>query len=311
MNQVQKGSNGAAALVSRAIAKPRYLAAWTAGFLRTRPFVWELLNREGRAIHRRHVPDLDDVQLRVLHDLSQDGIALVHIDELFPDARMLPSMVETFEQHQDEGRPTERKPFLEYIYTAGSTIELDNPFIEFSLDRRILDVVNRYMEMCTKLIYFELAVSRVVEAGAVAAASQRWHRDPGMKRIVKTFLYLSDVNEDSGPFMYGAGTQLGGRHAKTIRQLQFGRHGSYPSNGVVESIVPQEDIRVCTGRAGTVVFADTIGLHKGGYSSKNSRTMYTGCYVAGGDALKPMFKTPAGFQALLPALNPVSRFSVS
>jgi hypothetical protein len=86
------------------------------------------------------VPDLDEVQQRVLHDLSRDGIALVHIDELLPGAELLRRMVETFEQHRDEGRPTERKPFLDYIYTAGSTIDLDNPFIEFSLNRLISEL---------------------------------------------------------------------------------------------------------------------------------------------------------------------------
>ena len=39
--------------------------------------------------------------------------------------------------------------------------------------------------------------------------------------------------------------------------------------------VPKNDIRVCTGRAGTVVFCDTTTLHRGGYATKSERTMFT------------------------------------
>jgi hypothetical protein len=283
-----------------------------AGFLRTRPLVWEFLNKDAKAIYRENPPELDDVQRRVLGALKQDGIALVHLDELFPGTDVFSPLVEHLDRRRHEAEIFEKKPFLEYIYTSGSTIELDNPFIQFSLQRRILDIVNEYIEMCSKLIYFELAISKVLDKDATAAASQRWHRDPGMKKILKTFLYLTDVDESSGPFMYGVGTQLGGPNGKSIRQLQFGRHGFYPEGGVVESTVSPEELKVCTGRAGTLIFADTIGLHRGGFSTGNSRIMYTSTFVAEGDKLKRVFKVPEGFNSQLSALvDPVSRFTLS
>jgi hypothetical protein len=65
----------------------------------------------------------------------RDRIALVHIDHLLPGAGLLRCMIETFEQHRDEGRRTEKKPLLDYIYTAGLRIELDNSFAARTLQR--------------------------------------------------------------------------------------------------------------------------------------------------------------------------------
>ena len=313
MQKSHGNGGGFADWASRAIAQPRYLAAWTAGFLRTRPLVWELVNRDGMALHQENPPELDEVQRRVVDSLNKDGIASVHLDELFPGEEVFAGLVEEFDrrQHEAKVREDKAKPFLEYIYREGSTIQLENPFIEFSLNRKILNIVNQYMNMCAKLIYFELAISNVIDASTPAVGSQRWHRDPGMKKILKSFLYLSDVDEDSGPFMYGVGTQPGGRNAKEIGQIQFGRHGYYPPDGVVERVVPEDDLIACTGRAGTVVFCNTLGLHRGGFSTGNRRIMYTSTFVAEGDRLKPIFKIPDGFAAQLSALDPVTRFAVS
>jgi hypothetical protein len=310
----QEGNNrNFAGWASRAIARPRSMAAWTAGFLRTRPLVWKALNRDGAALHQENTPELDQVQRRVVDSLNRDGIASVHLDELFPGEDMFAGLVEEFDRRKHEAKVREDggKPFLEYIYREGSTIQLENPFVKFSLNRRVLDIVNQYMNMCAKLIYFELAISNVIDTSMPAAGSQRWHRDPGMKKLLKSFLYLSDVGENSGPFMYGVGTQPGGRNAKEIGQIQFGRHGYYPPDGAVERVVPEDDLIACTGRAGTLIFCNTLGLHRGGFSTGNRRIMYTSTFVAEGDRQRPIFKIPEGFAAQLPTLDPVSRFAVS
>jgi len=313
VNPSEKNNRNVVGWASRTIAQSRNMAGWTTGFMRTRPLVWEFMNRDGIALYKETAHELDEVQQRVVKSLNKDGIAFVHLDELFPGEDVFAGLLEEFDRrkHESKVREDKVKPFLEYIYRAGSTIQLENPFIKFSLNRRVLDIVNQYMNMCTKLIYFELAISNVIDASTPPSGSQRWHRDPGMKKILKSFVYLSDVDENSGPFMYGVGTQPGGRNAREIGQIQFGRHGCYPPDGLVERVVPEDELRACTGRAGTLIFCNTLGLHKGGFSTGNRRIMYTSTFVGEGDRLKPIFKVPEGFATQLPALDPVSRFAVS
>lgn len=190
-------------------------------------------------------------------------------------------------------------------------IDVNSPFGRFSLGPAVLDIVNAYLGTCSKLIHFDLAATHVMPLGAKPMKSQRWHRDPGLKRIVKTFLYLSDVDEASGPFTYVLASHAGGRWGGLFPQPQFGRHGLYPAEGAVDQTVPAYDIKACTGRAGTVIFCDTTGLHKGGYSVSKSRVMYTSVYVAAGDVQKPLFRRPRDIEAHTSTLTAAARFAIT
>ena len=300
----------------RALRSPEYITFWTYSLLRTTPPVWNLLNKAGKTLYEEHRPNLDELQQKVLTGLVENGIALVHLDDIFPDASLIADLREHFELHEGKAKAGSKKTFLRYLSAdilngEVPIIDLDNPFIRLSLNPRILNIVNSYIGICSKLIYFELAMTNLMSAGAAPMGSQRWHRDPGMKRIVKMFIYLTEVDEETGPFAYVLGSHAGGQWRRLFAQKQFGRRGIYPPEGVVDKVVPKSDIRVCTGRAGTVIFCDTTGLHRGGYSVSKSRVMYTSVYVAEGDVIKRKFRYPEDFDVRIKALGPTSRFAVT
>ena len=132
-----------------------------------------------------------------------------------------------------------------------------------------------------------------------------------MKKLIKIFIYLNDVDEENGPFKYIHQSHASGRLGTLFPQRQFGRHGFYPPEGSVEKQVSKNDIKSFIGRAGTVVFCDTTGLHKGGYSISRTRIMFTSMFATEGDVIKPMFKYPIDFQERTNTLNTVSRFTVT
>ena len=148
--------------------------------------------------------------------------------------------------------------------------------------------------------------------GEASVDSQWWCRDRVMKRILKVISCPTAVDEESGPFTYVLGSQIGGgRWRRLFPQKQFGLHGIYPGEGAVDKVVPKSDMKVCTGTAGAVIFCDTTGLRKGGYSLSKSRVMHTSMYVAEGDAKKPKFRYPQDFREQIHALSAVSRFAVT
>jgi ectoine hydroxylase-related dioxygenase (phytanoyl-CoA dioxygenase family) len=118
----------------------------------------------------------------------------------------------------------------------------------------------------------------VVPIDSEAYLSQRWHRDPEDKKLVKVFMYINDVDEGTGPFTYVVGSQYGGKWRYLFPQRPPA--GSYPIQGGVEKIVKQSDIKVCVAPAGTIIFCDTSGLHKGGFSTEKSRLMSMSCFVS-------------------------------
>ena len=297
------------------IKAARYVAASAYAFVRSRTPVWSLLNRAGTTLYQQQPPDLDPMQMAVASGLMEDGISITHLDEILPGSDLLSRMRERMDLREEKTKSGARKTFLRFAWADLSqekpTIDLDNPFMEFSLSREVLDIVNSYMATCSKLMSFDLAITNTMADGEAPIGSQRWHRDPGMNRLIKVFVYLNDVDESGGPFMYVRQSHLGGRWRKLFPQKQFGRHGFYPPDGAIAETVPENDIAVCIGVAGTIIFCDTTGLHKGGYSIAQPRIMFTSMYVAPGDLIKPLFNRPVDFDHRISTLDVVSRFAAS
>lgn len=93
---------------------------------------------------------------------------------------------------------------------------------------------------------------------------------------IKAFLYLTDVTEDDSPFVYAKGTHKRGpwRDYKELEAVERGHVGSWghyfqmelkyllATHGLSETMV--------TGPAGTLLIANTIGLHRGTAPSATS-----------------------------------------
>lgn len=298
--------------LSRMLAALRNPILSTYSFLRKNPPVWNFLNRAGKKYYKECPPNLDLLQQKLVSELVKNGVTLTHLEELFPGQDVLLSLIKELKLRENDENVGKSKPFQKYSLGQGSMIDLESAFIQLSLQPRALEIASAYMGLYAKLIYFELATSNLLmNAGDAAMGSQRWHRDPGMNRIVKMFTYLTDVDEETGPFTYVLQSHEFGRWGKIFPQKQFGRHGFYPPDGAVEKKVPKSDIKVCVGKAGSVIFCDTTGLHRGGYAISKPRIMYTSAYMQEGQLIKSLYRYPSDFNERIKGLNAVSRFAVT
>ena len=75
--------------------------------------------------------------------------------------------------------------------------------------KRLLDIANTYLGMWAKLEYVD--VWYTPPSTGRAPSSQRWHRDFNDRHLLKAFLYLVDVDEETGPFEYVPRTAPGQR----------------------------------------------------------------------------------------------------
>jgi hypothetical protein len=111
-----------------------------------------------------------------------------------------------------------------------------------------------------------------------AMHSQLWHRDPEEKKMIKVFIYLNDVNENNGPFFYVKGSQPSGKSKISKFAPQYLPKGSYPDEATVKNTILLDQIVCAKGKAGTIIFCDTAGLHKGGFAVEGERKMSTGFF---------------------------------
>lgn len=297
------------------------------------PIWYHVLNRKAKKMWRAHQSDSPNAHVQeLISSLRRDGVAVTDVatlfsGEMFDAARQFavgslkhPEIQEEIKQHermilervesggQRKGAKKYLKDFIVEPY--GSTTDeiipdIRNPFIRMNLDERVIRIAASYMGITPKLRGFSLRLTLPVPAGATEYFSQRWHRDPEDRKMVKMFIYMTDVLDDeSGPFIYIKESQPGG-----VRGNLFPQHppaATYPEPGTVERLVPRELMKVCLGRAGTIVFADTSGLHKGGYTTSAPRLMYTGTFYS----LASLARHHLAVRDDVSALSPLARYAL-
>src|SRR5262249_23747507 len=98
--------------------------------------------------------------------------------------------------------------------------------VAMSVSEPILRIVCGYLGMFCRLTALDLWYNVVTDGPDVY--SQRWHRDPDDRALIKTFLYIRDVDEPNGPFCYIPGTHNVGLFRQKIGRL------NYPEDGAIE-----------------------------------------------------------------------------
>jgi len=240
------------------------------------PIWFYVLNREPRRLFGGDLPKLNEVQERIVRDLRETGITVTHIDELFPERKLLPVLQQYTNALLSAAQVHTKKTYLRNLWDQDPIIDFGNPFVKLAIDGAVINVINSYMEMYSRLFAMSLNVTVPMENGAQAFGSQRWHRDPEDPRMCKLLIYLNDVDEESGPFVYIPRSKHGLMWGSLFPQ--YSPLGNYPGPGEVERAIPKEAVKVCVGPAGTTICCDTSGLHKGGYSASRERIMFTASY---------------------------------
>lgn len=124
----------------------------------------------------------------------------------------------------------------------------------------VLDMVNspvmlriaaRYLG-CTPTLS-SLGVRWSFPAPGACTETQRFHRDLDDWRFVKLFIYLTDVDEESGPHIYVLGSH---KTAAPMRAEVYDRPA-------LEQRYGRQSIKTITGARGTTFLAATHGIHRG------------------------------------------------
>ena len=246
-----------------------------------------LSNRKSRALYEENRPQLDELQNRILGDVEANGFATASFGDLFPDEsawRDVEAMRDRFvtETEADLAKGGEHvrvragKEFVVRLHSYGAELGLDDPWFRAVASHRLLDIANVYLEMWSKLEYVDVWYSVPQPAEAERISSQRWHRDYNDKHLLKVFLYLVDVDDAMGPFQYVPGSQPGGPYADAWPWEPLGQN--YPTEQELEALVPSSAIRAFTAPKGTLIFCNTAGFHRGGFSTTDPRVLATATY---------------------------------
>jgi hypothetical protein len=227
---------------------------------------------------------------RMLADLERDGVAVGDLTTLTGDPELLGRL-------QDEVRELEaahaaaqasagstltntKKSFLVELLGRKPVVDPTGTYVQLALHPQIKGVVDGYFRVRTRVA--DVNVWRNLVTDEPASSSQLWHRDiPDDRYVVKVFLYLEDVDEGGGPFSYVPRTHLKGSRgqltATAVDAPQDTLAARVDDDGMAQA-VPRDQWVVGTGKAGTIMLADTGGYHKGGLARTSPRLLFQGLY---------------------------------
>jgi hypothetical protein len=100
-------------------------------------------------------------------------------------------------------------------------------------------------------------------------SAQMFHFDLDAPKWVKFFIYLSDVNSDTGPHFFVPGTHKVGARSSELLHRGYVRI----SNDDLEKHHPGQSVSI-SGKKGTAFFGDTSCWHKGGELTQGSRIVF-------------------------------------
>ncbi len=105
-----------------------------------------------------------------------------------------------------------------------------------------------------------------VGGGPESVSAQLYHFDLDRVKWLKVFVYLTDVDRESGPHVY-----VRGSHNSVGRKIW--RDGRYSDEEVFSVCAPQDEVQF-TGPRGTVIIEDTLGFHKGAPAISGHRFIF-------------------------------------
>jgi hypothetical protein len=235
-----------------------------------------LFERSIRMHLRLPINPASEVADRILHDLKRDGIVIFPISQVASGDKLLDALycewtsldknsaaeIDERRRHALSGDSAKGKP---YLYEYPTRCAATSPHWQFAIHPDILYVVNSYMNAYARVYDVTYLVNFPMRDKS-AIRSQVWHRD-GDGTVLKLFVYLSDVTEETGPFVYAAGT-----HCSPLREVSYGKTRPQTDDELRALLGGYDrDFISAVGKKGTVVLTNTSGIHKGGHVLEGER----------------------------------------
>ena len=244
-----------------------------------------LANRASRRRYDQTPPQLDEVQQDVVDRLRDEGYATLPLSDLVTTDvwTELEANAAEFVAHTEAGLAGERegsdstlrrragKEFLIRKYAWGVQLGLDDPWLRLGTNLRLLDLANAYLGMWSKLEYVDVWYTPPAAADE-RRSSQRWHRDFNDRHLLKAFVYLVDVDEETGPFEYVPRSAPGGELDRLWPWRPLG--DNYPPEDELERRIDGRAVTF-TAAKGTIIFCNTSGFHRGGFAKTKPRVLAT------------------------------------
>jgi len=208
-----------------------------------------LLNRNSFTLHQG--------DLSIIDDLHKNGIHVTTIEQLFPDtANKLTEVFANVAVAMDISKDCELPDYVQkktssYDMLPGVLLSKYPEIFFLGLSKRLLDIVEAYLEL--PAAYHGVVIRRSLADG-LECGPRLWHKDDEDFHVVRVVIYLNDVDVGGGPFEYIP-------RPYKVSKKAMESIGWKTTTENMQKIVPQEVVRQCYGKAGTVIICDAANTY--------------------------------------------------
>lgn len=151
-------------------------------------------------------------------------------------------------------------------------LSTDNPFAAFALQPAVLSILSRVYGELPHLDYVLLTLSR--ETGKELSFSQLWHRDHDDTRVIKLFVYLTEVASlDDGPLTFIPGP--------ASDRFGFSLRSQTSDDAVNSRVMPTEIQSLVRPRLSVFMVETSRCMHMGSrLSPGHERLLYTATFIS-------------------------------
>jgi len=170
-------------------------------------------------------------------------------------------------------------------HLVDGSLPADNPLARFALQEPVLAALAEYYGELPRLDYVTVTYSGPTEGEP--RFSQLWHRDHDDTRVVKLFVYFTDVAEADGPFTF--------LPAAESDKIGFSRHSHQSDAAVAAKADLGKAVRMTGPRLSAFLVETSRCLHMGSrVAAGHERVMYTATFISSPrifpERAKPFFR---------------------
>jgi ectoine hydroxylase-related dioxygenase (phytanoyl-CoA dioxygenase family) len=208
--------------------------------------------------HKQDFSNLNENEKSILSQINQNGYVVIND---FMDKKICDNCIQDMDWMFEN-----KKEFVHSSDYADHRIfgaeDLSKNISKFSSHTLLEKLANAYNATPTSN-GFTLA-GKIETTGHEFGSGGSWHRDSYFRQF-KSLLYLTDVNEENGPFQVILGSHDRKNISTDSKSADLESMQCRFNQKTVEKIIKDEPerLKTLTGKAGTVVLVDTSTIHRG------------------------------------------------
>lgn len=208
--------------------------------------------------HKQNFSKLEDKEKELLLKVQKNGYTV--IPDFFDDETCKKCIVDIDWMFENKKEFVHKTDYEDYrIFGAEDLSENIKKFANHELLTKLANAYNAVPTSCG----FTLA-GKISVTGHEYGSGGTWHRDSFFRQF-KSLLYLTDVNEENGPFQIIHGSHKSNQVSADTKTGNLDSMQSSFNQDTVEKILQDnpERLKTLTAKAGTVVLVDSSAIHRG------------------------------------------------